>query len=235
MQGMESADTLRDPSLLNLRFFLGPCLNFQGNREFFDGECECSPLSTEFAERDSDEDAENDSESSSVASDECSISSDPLDFRAGQNLGSGRGPTPCSLLYPNTQFITVLRGTRRHTQYNFCNTPCFLLDRSLAEDYMSEIVFPFRTGATTARAAAAAAAAASAAATSLLPPLSTAAAVLPLPGELASEFGNELATRKLDRRKRTNERTAPIDGRRREPTVDRPTTTTTCGEERSSN
>ena len=113
MQFKESADTLPFLilSLSHVRFFLGPCLNFQGNREFFDGHCECSPLSTEVAERDSDEEAENDSESSSVASEECSIitadSSDPLAaFREGQNLGSGRGPIPCSLLYPNTQFIT---------------------------------------------------------------------------------------------------------------------------------
>ena len=102
---MQSADTLL-PLILILtpyvRFFLGPCLNFHGNREFFVGDCECSPLSNEFAERDSEEEAENDSESSSVVSEESSIntadSSEPLDFMAGQYLGSGREPTPCSLL-----------------------------------------------------------------------------------------------------------------------------------------
>ena len=109
-------------SLSHVRFFLGPCLSFQGNSELvLDGDDD-SPLSSEVAERDSDEEeaeAEKDRESSSVAS---SSAFDSTEFilvlrAAGQYLGSGRGglppPEDGSLLYPNTQFITapMQRGT----------------------------------------------------------------------------------------------------------------------------
>ena len=101
-------------SLSHVRFFLGPCLSFQGKSEFLDGDDD-SPLSSDVAERDSDEEeaeAEKDRESSSVASSSADSTEFILVLRAaGQYLGSGRGglppPEDGSLLYPNTQFITA--------------------------------------------------------------------------------------------------------------------------------
>ena len=140
-------------SASHVRFFLGPCLSFQGNSEFLDGDDD-SPLSSDVAERDSDEEeaeAEKDRESSSVAS---SSAFDSTEFilvlrAAGQYRGSGLDG---SLLYPNTQFITAPMQQRGdyHSTLEFSIVCCFLLERSLVGDYMSEIVFPFRAGATTA-------------------------------------------------------------------------------------
>ena len=139
-------------SASHVRFFLGPCLSFQGNSELvLDGDDD-SPLSSDVAERDSDEEeaeAEKDRESSSVASSSADSTEFILVLRAaGQYLGSGLDG---SLLYPNTQFITapMQMGIDYHSTLEL-SIVCFLLERSLVGDYMSEIVFPFRAGATTA-------------------------------------------------------------------------------------